>query len=157
MTAAEQRRILRANRWICIQTEQYVNHCLAPTGLTAIQAYILLYILHHSDQGTSLTAIHQEFGYSMATLSGMLKRLRSKGYVRTEPCGEDDRRKLIFGTEKGRQMQTFLDNRICRAQGQLCDHLSQEDLSALSRLQRKMMEHLSVLQEQRNEKAEFEF
>lgn len=42
MTTAEQRRILRENRWICIQMEQYVNHCLAPAGLTAIQAYILL-------------------------------------------------------------------------------------------------------------------
>lgn len=157
MTAAEQRRILRTNRWICIQMEQYVNHCLASTGLTAIQAYILLYILHNSDQGTSLTAIHQEFGYSMATLSGMLKRLRSKGYVRAEPCGEDDRRKLLFGTEDGRRMQAFLERSIQHAQGRLCDHLSQEDLSDLSRLQGKMMETLSVLREQRNEKEELEF
>ena len=112
MTTAEQRRILRENRWISIQMEQYVNHCLAPTGLTAIQAYILLYILRNSEQGTSLTAIHREFGYSMATLSGMLKRLRSKGYVRAEPCGEDDRRKLLFGTEKGQQLQAFLDSSI---------------------------------------------
>ena len=157
MTAAEQRRILRANRWICIQMEQYVNHCLTPTGLTATQAYILLYILHHSDQGTSLTAIHREFGYSMATLSGMLKRLRSKGYVRAEPCGEDDRRKLLFGTEDGRQMQAFLESRIQQAQGQLCGHLSQEDLTALSRLQGKMLDNLSALREQRNEKEELKF
>ena len=157
MTAAEQRRILRANRWICIQMEQYVNHCLAPAGLTAIQAYILLYILRQSDQGTSLTAIHREFGYSMATLSGMLKRLRSKGYVRAEPCGEDDRRKLLFGTEKGRQMQPLLDRQILHAQGQLCRHLSQEDLAALSRLQGKMLDNLAALREQPNEKEELEF
>lgn len=156
MTTAEQRRILRENRWICIQMEQYVNHCLAPAGLTAIQAYILLYILRHSVQGTSLTAIHREFGYSMATLSGMLKRLRSKGYVRSEPCGEDDRRKLLFGTEKGQQLQTFLDSSICRAQDQLCSHLSQEDLAALSRLQGKMLENLSALRGQ-SEKEESEF
>ena len=157
MTAAEQRRLLRANRWICIQMEQYVNHCLAPAGLTAIQAYILLYILHHSDQGTSLTAIHREFGYSMATLSGMLKRLRCKGYVRTEPCGEDDRRKLLFGTENGQQMQAFLDSSIRRAQGQLCDSLSQEELATLSRLQGKMLENLSALRRQNNEKEELVF
>ena len=157
MTAAEQRRILRANRWICIQMEQYVNHCLAPAGLTAIQAYILLYILRHSDQGTSLTDIHREFGYSMATLSGMLKRLRSKGYVRAEPCGGDDRRKLLFGTEKGQQLQPFLDDCILRAQGQLCGHLSQEDLTTLSRLQGKMLENLSALRGQPNKKEESEF
>ncbi len=70
MTTAEQRRILRENRWICIQMEQYVNRCLAPAGLTVIQAYILLYILRHSEQGTSLTAIHREFGYSMPPSPG---------------------------------------------------------------------------------------
>ena len=82
MTAAEQRQILRENRWICVQMEQYVNRCLAPVGLTAIQAYILLYILRHSDQGTSLTAIHREFGYSMPTSGSAERDVRSKGYVR---------------------------------------------------------------------------
>ena len=153
MTAAEQRQILRTNRWICIQMEQYVNRCLAPAGLTAIQAYILLYILHHSGQGTSLTAIHREFGYSMATLSGMLKRLRSKGYIRTEPCGEDDRRKLLFGTERGQQIRALLEQSIRQVQSQLCGHLSQEELNALAQIQGKTMKNLSDLRE-KNEKEE---
>lgn len=156
MTAAEQRSILRANRWICIQMEQYVNRCLAPVGLTATQAYILLYILRHSDQGTSLTAIHREFGYSMPTLSGMMKRLRSKGYVRVEPCGEDDRRKLLFGTEKSRQIQSLLDRSVRRAQQQLCGRLSPEELSALSQIQGKMLRNLAELRSQ-YEKEELEF
>lgn len=153
MTAAEQRQILRENRWICVQMEQYVNRCLAPVGLTAIQAYILLYILRHSDQGTSLTAIHREFGYSMPTLSGMLKRLRSKGYVRVEHCDGDDRRKLLFGTEKGQQVHTYLDRSIRRVQDRLCDHFTQEELDTLSHLQGKMLENLSALREQ-TEKGE---
>ena len=153
MTAAEQRQILRENRWICVQMEQYVNRCLAPVGLTAIQAYILLYILRHSDQGTSLTAIHREFGYSMPTLSGMLKRLRSKGYVRVEHCDGDDRRKLRFGTEKGQQVHTYLDRSIRRVQDRLCDHFTQEELDTLSPLQGKMLENLSALREQ-TEKGE---
>lgn len=148
MTAAEQRQILRENRWICVQMEQYVNRCLAPVGLTAIQAYILLYILRHSDQGTSLTAIHREFGYSMPTLSGMLKRLRSKGYVRVEHCDGDDRRKLLFGTEKGQQVHTYLDRSIRRVQDRLCDHFTQEELNTLSYLQGKMLENLSALRDQ---------
>lgn len=148
MTAAEQRQILRENRWICVQMEQYVNRCLAPVGLTAIQAYILLYILRHSDQGTSLTAIHREFGYSMPTLLGMLKRLRSKGYVRVEHCDGDDRRKLLFGTEKGQQVHTYLDRSIRRVQDRLCDHFTQEELDTLSHLQGKMLENLSALREQ---------
>ncbi len=153
MTTAEQRRILRENRWICIQMEQYVNRCLAPAGLTAIQAYILLYILRHSDQGTSLTAIHQEFGYSMATLSGMLKRLRAKGYIRTAPCDGDDRRKLLFGTEAGRNLERTLKETMAQVQSQLCGQLTQEELDTLSQLQGKLMKNLLSLRE-RQEKEE---
>ena len=36
----------------------------------------------------------------------MLKRLRRKGYVRVEPCDDDDRRKLLFGT--GELLPTIL-------------------------------------------------
>ena len=151
MTAAKQRQVLRENRWICIQMEQYVNRCLAPVDPTATQAYILLYILRRSDQGTSLTAIHREFGYSMPTLSGMLKRLRSKGYVRVEHCDGDDRRKLLFGTEKGQRMRDSLEGTIRYLQERLCDRFSQEELEALSRLQGKMLENLSALRE-RDEK-----
>lgn len=149
MTAAEQRRLLRENRWICIQIEQYGNHCLAHTGLTSAQAYILLYILRRSDRGTSLTDIHREFGYSMGTLSGMLKRLRAKGYIRSAPCDGDDRRKLLFGTEEGRRMGPHLEEAMARMQAQLCSRLTQEELDTLSRLQGKMLDSLLTLREQR--------
>lgn len=71
--------MVRDNRQISIRMEIWANRAVAQQGLTAVQANMLLYILRHSDQGTSLTAIHQEFGYSMAALSGLLKRLREKG------------------------------------------------------------------------------
>ena len=93
--------LIQENRQINIQLEQSGNRAMAQKGLTAIQAHILLYILDHSDRGISLTDIHREFGYSMAALSGLVKRLREKGYVRVEPCAQDDRRKLLFGTGKG--------------------------------------------------------
>lgn len=145
MTAAEQRRLLRENRWICIQIEQYGNHCLAHTGLTSVQAYILLYILRHSDRGTSLTDIHREFGYSMAAMSGLVKRLREKDYVRVEPCARDDRKKILFGTDKGKEAREFLDRAICEAQNQLYSGFSPEELATLDRLQKKMLRNLSAL------------
>ena len=110
------RRMARKNRQISIQLELLANRALAQTGITAVQADVLLFILNHAEEGTSLTDIHQAFGYSMAAISSLLKRLREKGYVRVEHCREDDRRKLLFGTEKGEQVQEFLDCAICTAQ-----------------------------------------
>ena len=136
--------LIRVNRQINIQIERAANQIIAQKGLTGIQAHLLLYILAHSERGTSLTDIHREFGYSMAAMSGLVKRLREKDYVRAEPCARDDRKKLLFGTEKGAQVQEFLDGAILQAQDRLYDGFSQEELAALDRLQKKMLRNLSA-------------
>ena len=137
--------MVRDNRQISIQLELLANRVMAQKGLTTIQAHMLLYILAHSAQGTSLTDIHREFGYSMAALSGLVKRLREKGYVRGEPCVQDDRRKLLFGTRKGEEVRDFLDRTILRAQDQLYREFSAQELAELDRLQKKMLHNLSEL------------
>ena len=136
--------MIRVNRQINIQLERAATQTIAQKGLTGIQGHLLLCILAHSDKGMSLTDIHQEFGYSMAALSGLVKRLREKGYVRVEPCAQDDRRKLLFGTGKGEEVREFLDRSILRAQDQLYQGFSQEELATLDRLQKKMLKNLSV-------------
>ena len=78
--------LVQDNRQICLRMERLANRFMEAEGLTAVQGHLLLYILLKGDSGTSLTAIHREFGYSKATLSGMLKRLREKGYVRVASC-----------------------------------------------------------------------
>lgn len=148
MAELDREQILRDNRRICIWMEQWANRSLARWGLTAIQAQILLYILNHSDQGTSLTTLHQDFGYSMAALSGMLKRLKEKGYVRVEHCAGDDRRKLLFATEKATQLQDFLSHTMDQILHRLYDCFSQEELATLDRLQKKLLNNLSILTQQ---------
>ena len=135
--------LVRDNRKINIRLEREANRAMVQKGLTGIQAQLLLYILDHSEQGTSLTHIHQRFGYSMAALSGLVKRLREKDYVRTEPCAQDDRKKLLFGTEKGERVREFLDGAILQTQDWLYDGFTQEELATLDRLQKKMLRNLS--------------
>ena len=136
--------LVRVNRQINFQIERAATQTIAQKGLTGIQAHLLLYILDHSETGTSLTDIHREFGYSMAALSGLVKRLREKDYVRTEPCARDDRKKLLFGTEKGAQVREFLDSAILQTQDRLYSGFTQEELATLDRLQKKMLRNLSA-------------
>ena len=68
MTTVDRSQLIRDNRWISIQMEQWVNRTLEPVGLTAAQASILLHVLNQGEEGTSLTAIHRSSGYSMPTL-----------------------------------------------------------------------------------------
>ena len=148
MAELDREQILRDNRRICIQMEQWANASLAHRGLTATQAQILMFILSRSGQGTSLTAIHQEFGGSMAALSSMVKRLKEKGYVRVEQCAGDDRRKLLFATEKAKEVEEFLSHATRQIRQRLYSCFSQEELSTLDRLQKKMLSNLSLLIQQ---------
>ena len=148
MAELDREQILRDNRRICIQMEQWANASLAHRGLTATQAQILMFILSRSGQGTSLTAIHREFGGSMAALSSMVKRLKEKGYVRVEQCAGDDRRKLLFATGKATEVEEFLCHTTRQIRQRLYSCFSQEELSTLDRLQKKMLSNLSLLIQQ---------
>ena len=148
MAEIDRGQLARDNRKISVQMEQLANRYMAQKGLTVGQAHVLRYILLHTGQGTSLTDIPEEFGCSMATLSCMVKRLREKGYVRAESCADDDRRKLLFATRKGEEVHAYLDEAIGAAQRQLYGCFSQDELSALDRLQQKMLRNLSSLMEQ---------
>ena len=139
--------IIRDNRLICIQMELLANQSMSPATLTAVQAHILQYILRHREHGTSLTAIHRDFGYSMATLSGMLKRLREKGYIRTETCAVDDRRQAHCRTMRADC------SHIHAVEGEIYSCFSPEELATLDCLQKKMLHHLAGLIQQRQKEA----
>ena len=153
MTTVDRSQLIRDNRWISIQMEQWVNRTLEPVGLTAAQASILLHVLNQGEEGTSLTAIHRAFGYSMPTLSGMLKRLREKGYLRVEPCADDDRCKKLLGTEKGRRLQRELEERSRQMEERLYSCFTSQELRDLDALQRKLLGHLSILTDARRKET----
>lgn len=140
-------------RQICVQMERLVNRFLDKEGLTAVQAHVLQYILRRSGQGTSLTEIHREFGCSMATLSCIVKRLKEKGYVRTECCAGDDRYKLLFATEKGQQTQMYLNGVTGAAQRQMYGCFSPDELGTLDRLQQKLLQNILTLIENTQKEA----
>ena len=145
MAEIDRAQLARDCRQVCVQMELQANRCMAQAGLTAIQAFVLHYILLHSENGTSLTEIRKDFCCSMATLSCMVKRLREKGYVRAESCAGDDRRKLLFATEKGRRIQADLEEALRAAQEQVFGCYSPEELATMDRLQRKMLRNLASL------------
>ena len=142
-----------ANRQIGIQLELQANRIMAGRELTGAQGRMLLYILDHSETGTSLTQIHNAFGYSKAALSAILKRLREKGYVRVEHCAGDDRRKILFGTEKGLQVQEFLDHSFREAFDRLYRGFSPPELSLLDQLQKRVLHNLSTLMKTNDKEA----
>ena len=145
--------LARNNRQIGIQLEQWANHELGRHQLTGCQSQVLLYILRHADTGASLTAIHHAYGYSKATLSGLIKHLREKGYVRVGACRGDDRRKLLFGTEKGEEILSAIADINKQAQVWLDENFTSAEQKAMDHLQRKMLLRLSQLNASNHKEA----
>ena len=145
--------LARNNRQIGIQLELWANRVMDKEQITGYQSQVLLYILRHAQEGASLTAIHHAYGYSKATLSGLIKQLREKGYVRVEHCTGDDRRKLLYATDRGKQIMEALSEYNRQAQGWLDRNFSPEELGAIERLQGKMLQKLIAANECKQKEA----
>lgn len=142
MTDIDRGTMTREGRRINIRLELRANQALAGLGLTAGQAYVLLFLIRRQDRGTSLTDIHRAMDISMAALSGLLKRLREKGYVRAERRADDDRYKLFFPTEQGRALQSAVEEGLRKVEENLYHSFTPEELVTLDRLQKKMLHNL---------------
>ena len=137
--SADPRKLAMDCKRICLGFEMLASRAMASEGLSVSQAMILMFVLRNSEKGTSLTAIHRQFGYSMASLSSTIKRLKSNGYIRVEPCPSDDRLKLLFCTGKGRELEKYLMGSIDRVCGRLYGGLSDDELSQLEGLQQRVL------------------
>lgn len=86
------RRILRA-------TELYGRTLAQKTGITAVQLRVLQIV---AETGRSTpTAISTRMGVTQATVSALLKRLESRGYLAREKSEEDRRQHILRITDEG--------------------------------------------------------
>ena len=136
--------MVRDNRHISIQLQSCGNRALSEQGLTDVQARVLLYIMANTDTGTSLTDLHRELHFSMAAASGLIKRLREKGFIRVESCKLDERRKLLYVTDKGARVRELMDTSLKRLPDLLYRNFTPEELETLNHLQKKMLDNLSL-------------
>ncbi len=142
--------MVRDNRCIGIQLKLRGDRILSRQGLTGVQARALLYILVYAAEGASLTELHRELNISMAAASGLVKRLRDKGYIRVEACRLDERRKLLYATEKGLRVREAMDASLRAIPVLLYKGFTEEELVLLDRLQKKMLENLSAPETESN-------
>lgn len=127
---------------INIGVEAELNKVMTALGLTASQGHVLIYILDHLETELSSTQIHQQMAVSRATVSGLLKKLRHKGYLEFQTCADDDRKKLIVTTEKGLKLRKTLRLQIEQAAEMIYTDFSANDLKTMNRFQEKILANL---------------
>lgn len=110
-------------------TSMYMPY-LKPLGLTYTQ-YILFLVLWERD-GLTVGEICRKLMLDSGTLSPILKKLRTEGYIEKNQSTEDERSYIITLTEKGRQLQ--LKAKDIPLQVGSCVNLSQEKAKQLYEL-----------------------
>jgi len=134
--------LLEDLRKINLGIETELNKMMAESGLTASQGYILISILEQAPEVISSTQLHKKSGVSRATVSGLLKKLRAKGYLEFQDCDKDNRLKMIFVTEQGIELKETLKQNVRKASGVIYAGFSEKELAAVNRLQQKILDNL---------------
>ena len=139
----DRRALALKNRQVSIRMEQFTDRMVEKTGLSTAQAHLLMRILRYGTQGTTLTELHRQCGYSMASLSNILKRLRQGGYVRAETAEADNRCKRLYATDKAEQAGAALDRALQTSCEQAYRGFSEEELYQLETMQKRLLQNLA--------------
>ena len=100
-------------------------------GVSQAEAHILAFL---SQAGRSpIGAVHRAFAHKRSTLTGVLDRLESKGWLTREPHPEDRRSILLRLTPKGARQATRVKEAMAALGQALAEELSPHALAATVR------------------------
>lgn len=123
---------------------QVVNRSTAELGLTSSQSFFIGYLMRHRDRPVYPRDLEREFEFSHPTVSGILRRLESKGFVTFQP-GENDRRcKQVLLTEKAVECHEAILRRLNQSEQDAIRGLSEAEVAELHRLLDIIMKNMGV-------------
>lgn len=110
--------------------EQSINRRLQELDLTTAQGRVIGYLAHCTKPACARD-LETVFGLSHATMSGILSRLESKGFIEVRPDPDDRRIKRICLLSKGHACSKEISRRICDTEHRMAEDLSPEELELL--------------------------
>lgn len=125
-----------------------LDECVREYGLTGAQ-FVVLGTLgrlrHDGEQNITQKMLEEHTHISHATMTELLKKLESKGFI--ESCiNETDRRcKVISGTDKCESLHQTLEESGSAIFTKLCEGLSQDDVKHLLRITDVMIQNAEAL------------
>lgn len=123
---------------------------LGGLGIQPAQAQ-LLFVLQHSE-GITQKQLGEEIGRKPATVTMMLSRLESAGFVERRRDGNDQRALRVYITEKGRNVQKAAESAVRQMQQEAYSGFSDSELEMLHKYIVKAKENLEAALENDNRK-----
>ena len=96
--------------------------------LTIHQIWVLDFLITSKGNRVAQRDIEKKFSVRRSTASHMLKLMENNGYIRRDSVSEDARIKQIVLTEKGREAQERMKDRLLRFEAILQAGITEEEL-----------------------------
>lgn len=131
------------------------NKDLEQLGLTSSQCDILMYLIKHHREEINQREIEQFFKLSNPTVSGILDRLETKGFIIRKPSLKDARSKQIVLTDKSKQIHHHMKKKMEELEKQLLENVSNEELLIFQKVCKQMhdnMIHINTRKEDTDER-----
>lgn len=142
-----------------IKTEQYLGHSfkklhflmdqamnrrLQQLDLTSAQGHIIGFVAH-SPEPPCARDLESAFGLTHATVSGLLSRMESKGFIALTPDPKDRRVKRIHLLDKGNACCREICQRVRETEQLLSDGFTEEELACFRGFLTRAIQNLSEI------------
>ena len=122
--------------------EQAINQRLLELDLTTAQGHAIGY-LTHAKEPPCARDIETAFGLSHATVSGILSRMESKGFIEIRPDDGDRRVKRIYLLEKGHACSQAIGRHIRDTERVMAETFSQQELKLFRSFLKRAIDNLN--------------
>lgn len=122
--------------------EQAINRRLLELDLTTAQGYVIGYLTHAAEPPCARD-LEVSFGLSHATVSGILSRMESKGFIALEPDPKDRRVKRICLLEKGKACSRDIWDHIQQTEQLMSRGFTAEEQAAFRSFLSRAIQNLS--------------
>lgn len=123
--------------------EMQFNHSLKQWDLTSSQFSVIMYLLHNQDQEINQKMIETAFLLKGPTVTGIVKRLVEKDFIRRRPDALDRRINYLELTEKGLALETIVCAEITRLEAATLRGISDDHLDLLEALLSQILKNLT--------------
>lgn len=121
--------------------DKYVNRLLMPYHLSNSQFRILMKLYKAPEQSVRQVDIETEFAMTNPTVTGLVKQLEKKGYVRRIENPNDKRSKLLQLTDYANSMRDEFFALADYLEQEMTDGLTEQEMKVLTELLQKVLKH----------------
>ena len=123
-----------------------IDNQLKKNDLTFSQSQLLHHLEKH--EGTlNQKELQKIMNVSHPTIVGLVQRLETNGFVRTETDPSDRRNKIVYTTEAAQKFKEELMKRRKKSNKKMLEGISAEDLETARKVLNRMLDNINAMEE----------